>query len=151
MILLEVSTADYLDIVQTSKHLRQFVRANAAAFCNFGILNEFSHEADLIPSSMINGWLVPTHSEIPALERYLLDKKKYTDCARGTRTEEECVGRNLQVKLLQPGPQYLLWLRMGMAISSKGPLDDNGKIKQIYTRNVITFLKTLNCELRVIG
>jgi hypothetical protein len=56
MILLEVPIADFLDIMQTSKHLRQFVRANAAAFYNSEILYEFSHEADQIPSG-IDQWL----------------------------------------------------------------------------------------------
>lgn len=151
LVLQELPVKVYLDVVQACGHLRQFVRTHASGLCNYAILKKFPLEAERIPSTNINGWLVPEHKDILVLERYVLDKKKYVDRARGIILDQESQTRDLQVKLSQPGPQYLLWLESGKAIATNPALDENGKVKNINTLHLVALLKSLNAELMVLG
>jgi len=148
MIVSHVPLESYVDIVQTSSPLRQLVKMNGARLCNAIIGNRFSLEASMIPSARINSWIVPTHPDLDALERYLLDKKKYIDDAMaGTSAEQESSTRDLQIKLSRPGPQYLMWLQRGKIFSRRTPADTEEKVPSLNRREVVEFLKLLNCEL----
>jgi hypothetical protein len=147
IILLELPMASYLDLVQTSKHLRQFIRANAARLCNATILSQFPLEARLISSGKMNGWIIPTLKDFAALEGYVLEKKNYIAIARGTITEEESEARDLCVKLSTPRPQFLLWLQSGRALQ-KVPVNKDGKV-DINTLSVVRFLRRQNHDLTV--
>jgi hypothetical protein len=151
LILRDVPIDSYLDIVQTSKHLRQFVRQHAARLCNAAILERVPLEAARIPSVKVNGWLVPTHADLLVLERYLVDKKQYTDRAKGIIPDHPNQTRDLQIKLSRPGPQYLMWLLSGKVIPPNTPMDEKGKVKAINVLHVVKFLKPLNAELMIVG
>lgn len=62
LILVELPLDSYLDLVQTSKFLREFLKRNAALICNMFILSQFPLEGALISSAKVNGWIVPTHT-----------------------------------------------------------------------------------------
>jgi hypothetical protein len=111
LILAELPLDSYLDLVQTSKFLREFLKINAALICNLCILSQFPLEGAVIPFARVNGWIVPTHTDITILESYVLDKKRYYDRARQIKEENDAYGQDLRLKLTQPGPQFLLWLQ----------------------------------------
>ena len=141
LILVEVPIADCLEVVQKSKVLREFVRTNAARFCNPAIFYHFPPEAVLILSKTINGWIAPSHHELPVLEGYIIDRKEYDDRARGFSTEEEIGARGLDVKLTSPATQYLMWLQASKAMKPKSTPDDNGNVEHFNKRNMVALLK----------
>ncbi|KAN0120350.1 hypothetical protein V8E51_002558 [Hyaloscypha variabilis] len=155
MIFSHVPLDSYLDVVQASKVFREIAKKNAARLCNTVIVSYFPLEFSLIPSGMINGWIVPTHPDLDVLERYVLDKKKYIDDAMaGTSSEQESGTRDLQIKLSHPGPQYLMWLRTGKVIVKGSPVakgGSEGKVVKINGREVVQFLKPLNSKLIATG
>lgn len=146
LILVELPLDSYLDLVQTSKFLREFLQMNAALICNICILSQFPLEGALIPSAKVNGWIVPTHTGITILESYVLDKKRYHDRARQINEEDYAYGQDLRLKLTQPGPQFLLWLQFGTVLA-KVPRNNQGQLV-INGSSTVTFLHWLNEDLR---
>jgi hypothetical protein len=145
LIIVELPLDSYLDFVQTSKFLREFVKTNAAYICNNSILSQFPLEAAIIPSARVNGWIVPTHPDITNLESYVRDKKRYHDRARQINEECDAYGQDLSVKLTKPGPQFLLWLQSGTVLA-KVPKNNRGQLT-INGLSTVGFLRWLNEEL----
>jgi hypothetical protein len=149
LILLELPLDSYLDLVQTSKFLRKFLKTNAAYICNTCVLGHLALEGALIPSAKVNGWIVPTHTDFTILERYVLDKKIYHDRARQIVDEYNAYVQDLRVKLTQPSPQFLLWLQQGnfRAKFSK----NNQEQLVINCFSTVRFLRWLNEDLSGYG
>ncbi len=145
LILVELPLDCYLDLVQSSKNLRDFLKTNAALICNMCILRSFPLERALIPSAKINGWTVPTHTNITILESYVLDKKRYHDHARQVNEENDTYSQDLRLKLTQPGPLFLLWLQLGTVLT-KIPKNNQEQVV-INGLSTVTFLHWLNEEL----
>jgi len=149
LILVEIPLDSYLDLVQTSKFLREFLKTNAAYICNTCVLGHLALGGALIPSAKVNGWIVPTHTDFTILESYVLDKKIYHDRARQIVEEDNAYGQDLRVKITQPGPQFLLWLQQGNfhAKFSK----NNQEQLVINCFSTVRFLRWLNEDLSGYG
>jgi hypothetical protein len=60
-ILADVPISDYLDLVHTSRGLRDIIRAAAPQLCNQAIRSRHAAMAKYLESEMLGGWLVPMH------------------------------------------------------------------------------------------
>ncbi len=104
---------NFLDLVHTSKGLRNFVRAEAANICNEKIRAYFQKDLEFLKVTAVNGWLLPRHPE------YLLLEKRFYDMAC---REASCPRRGLKPTSLrdkwwaenlrgfEPGPMFLFQL-----------------------------------------
>ncbi|KAE9380977.1 hypothetical protein N431DRAFT_292943, partial [Stipitochalara longipes BDJ] len=63
-IVTQVPIKNFLDLVQTSRAFRNFIKANASKICNDVIRSRYQLEAALLQSELKAGWLVPTHDMI---------------------------------------------------------------------------------------
>lgn len=59
-----VPLSSFLDLTHTSRGLRHFIKANAAAICNTAIESRFAYENKPLKPTRISGWLAPTDSAI---------------------------------------------------------------------------------------
>jgi hypothetical protein len=121
-IIADVPSKSFLDIVHTSKFLRQFVKVNAAAICNRAILSRYRLESKLLKAELVSGWLVPTHQDIKAQEeaynREALERNKEYESQTfkyfsllGDRRSETA---DNFIAVSCPGPLFLLFLQDGV-------------------------------------
>ena len=110
-VMMHLSERDLLNLKLSSPHLRALISANASAICNNLIMTHYAHEAAIIGSTMLNGWLVPTHPAVRREEKQLV---KYA--ARSARSRAHAAPPRpllrpyVRTKLSEPGPQYLRFL-----------------------------------------
>ncbi|KAE9380921.1 hypothetical protein N431DRAFT_459833 [Stipitochalara longipes BDJ] len=74
-ILAEVPLSSFLNLMQTSRGLRGFLKANAARICNTAIRARFLIHAKLFKLVLKDGWLVTTHPEIPSCNRVMSERE----------------------------------------------------------------------------
>ena len=68
-IICKIPSKYFLDLVQTSRFLRNFVKLNASKICNEVIRTLFLLEDTLLRSELEAGWLVPTHDIVTKAEQ----------------------------------------------------------------------------------
>ncbi|KAE9380962.1 hypothetical protein N431DRAFT_498710 [Stipitochalara longipes BDJ] len=115
-ILSNVLLESYVDVVQMLRPLRWLVKMNGARLCNCMIGKPVALKAFLILSGRINGWFILKHQDLNILERYVLDKKNQTF--------------------------NLMWFWTGKVILQATPVNKEGKVLYINSREVV-----LNCKL----
>ncbi|PMD30951.1 hypothetical protein L207DRAFT_611640 [Hyaloscypha variabilis F] len=103
----------FLDLVHTSKHLRNFMKLNANLICNEAIRSRFHLQSALLHSETASGWLVPTHQKL------IDDEKRYKGNIRTINNHWALFGEPLfdstpGIKVTAPGPQYLHFLEQGV-------------------------------------
>lgn len=109
-----VPSKHYLDLVHTTKALRNFIKLNASSICNEAIRSRFPVEAKVLQSEPEAGWLVPTHEKVAEEEECFRQK---LNAIRPSNNEQEfsLLGKlptesTLSIKITSPGPQYLHFL-----------------------------------------
>jgi hypothetical protein len=116
-IITQLPSKYFLDLVQTCRMLRNFIKINASRICNEKIRSEFEFEAKILQSELHSGWLVPTSPKVKEKEaeynKYWVRGKSwvYPDIPRcfnllGEVKEESTIG----LSLTTPGPQFLHFL-----------------------------------------
>lgn len=109
-----VPSKHYLDLVHTTKALRNFIKLNASSICNQAIRSRFPVEAKVLQSELEAGWLVPTHEKVAEEEEYF---RQNLNIFRPSNNEQRfsLLGKlptetTVSIKLTSPGPQYLHFL-----------------------------------------
>ena len=127
-IITQLPSKYFLDLVQTCRMLRNFIKINASRICNEKIRSQFDFEAKLLQSELQSGWLVPTSSKVKEEEagynKYRARGKSwvYPDIPRcfnllGEVKEESTIG----LSLTTPGPQFLHFLEQDLLDIRSGP------------------------------
>jgi hypothetical protein len=109
-----VPSKHYLDLVHTTKALRNFIKLNASSICNEAIWTRFPVEAKVLQSEPEAGWLVPTHEKVAEEEERVRQglhlitpyKNEQGFSLLGKLPTETTVS----IKITSPGPQYLHFL-----------------------------------------
>jgi hypothetical protein len=123
-IITQLPSKYFLDLVQTCRMLRNFIKINASRICKERIRSEFEFEAKLLQVELHSGWLVPTSPKVKEEEAeynkyYARDKslrvRVSSDMPRhfhllGEVKEESAVG----LSLTSPGPQFLHFLEQDL-------------------------------------
>ncbi|PMD15778.1 hypothetical protein NA56DRAFT_325910 [Hyaloscypha hepaticicola] len=111
----------FLDLVQTCRMLRNFIKINASRICNEKIRSEFEFEAKLLQTELHSGWLVPTSPKVKEDETdftYFIIPKSLLRSSNQFRNfhllgevkEEPTIGLSLST----PSPQFLHFLEQGL-------------------------------------
>ena len=128
-ILSNVPMSSFLDLSQTHSQLRWFMHNCAATICNLAIIERFPVEAKFLEASEIGGWLTPGDGFINNIKP-----------RKGTRW----VVPGLQLRLCDPGPQFLYFLeKRVLRFSSPG-------IMKMGMRTLPNFMDSLNEESPVV-
>jgi hypothetical protein len=115
MIISEVPLSSFLDLVHTSKGLREFIKANARKICNLAIESRFPLQAKYLRPAKVSGWITPTHWAILEWEERAVEE------SRGRidyRRVEDWKSWDYKIKLGEPGPQYLALLESDVILMS---------------------------------
>lgn len=127
----------YLDLVHTSKALRNFIKINASRICNEAIRTRFEFEAKILNSELEAGWLVPRSALLREMEgKYLMglgeayfqEFEQLREFHRGRKGAhwsllspiQNTYSGDFAITLSSPGPQYLYLLEMGLLIIGVG-------------------------------
>ncbi|KAH8792352.1 hypothetical protein F5882DRAFT_399943 [Hyaloscypha sp. PMI_1271] len=109
----------------TSSFLRYFLTTHASTICNDAINSYFPKQAKILETEKTLGWLVPTHEELRRREDFFsdclgTDLRDLRLCEHNPIRKVRCAPfesltdfRDFQVKLSDPGPQYLFFLQKG--------------------------------------
>jgi hypothetical protein len=128
-IVTQVPSEYLLDLVQTCRMLRNFIKINASRICNEKIRSQFEFEAKLLQSEMHSGWLVPTNSKVKeeetAFSKFLIrgsplersSKRSRYFHLLGEAKEVSTIG----LSLTSPGPQFLHFLEQVLLHIRLGP------------------------------
>jgi hypothetical protein len=126
-IISQVPTKGFLDLVQTCRTLRNFVKINASRICNEAILTRFPLKSKLLQSTKVSEWLVPAHMlltmgearfrwcELQNHPLMLNAQKKKHFSLLGQLTRD----LTIPLQITSPGPQYLHFLESGILLVSK--------------------------------
>lgn len=115
-VLAHLSEPDFLALKLSSAHLHTVITDNAPTICNTLILTRYAHEASIIGTAYLDGWLVPTHPSIYREENQLARYHSRNSSRAGSRDstpppESSFSDLNpVRTKLSEPGPQYLRYL-----------------------------------------
>jgi hypothetical protein len=116
----EVPISSFLDLTQTSRGLRTFIKAHAARLCNLAIQTRYAQEAKRLKLTNDGTWLVVAHAGLRRVEdgyeagRSYATREKlpYTVDSSGQQSERPHF--KLQLKLSRPGPMLLFFLEEGL-------------------------------------
>lgn len=115
----------FFAVSHTSSFLRYFLKTHASMICNDAINSYFSNQAQLLATEKRSGWLVPTHEELLRREDFFSDclgaDLRDLHLCEHNPTRKICCApfesltdfRDFQVKITDPGPQYLFFLQKG--------------------------------------
>ena len=128
-IITQLPSKYFLDLVQTCRMLRNFIKINASRICNEKIRSEFEFEAKVLQTELHSGWLVPTYPKLKAGESQSnrcfmrreslwrsLNKSRHFDLL-GEVKEVSTIGLSLST----PGPQFLHFLEQDLLDIRLGP------------------------------
>ena len=115
----------FYHLSHTSSFLRHFIQTHASLLCNDAIKAYFPVQAKIMETEKISGWLVPTYEELRKREELFSDCMGYDLrdlrlCQHNPTKTVPCEPfdsltdfRRFQVKITNPGPQYLMFLQRG--------------------------------------
>jgi len=136
-IIAQLPSKCYLDLVHTSKTLRNFVKINASRICNEAIRTRFPLEAAVLKSKLSSGWLVLGHEAFREREdAYCKDfaSRNSTDHHRYRDGEMNCSLLGVlqptttsSIKLGAAGPQFLYFLEQDLILIGVGPFEQLGR------------------------
>jgi len=118
----------YLDLVHTSKTLRNLVKINASGICNEAIRTRFPLDAAILKSELESGWVVPRcemlkdretrygiHYATPNSDLSNHSKNYYSLLCQVKPTTVP------HIRISSPGPQYLHFLEQNLLVVGTGP------------------------------
>jgi hypothetical protein len=138
-IITQLPSKYFLDLVQTCRMLRNFIKINASRICNEKIRAQFEFEAKLLQSQLQSGWLVPTSPKVKeeeaAYNKYSVRVKSLgvsSDMHRyfhllGEVKEESPIG----LSLATPGPQFLHFLEQGLLHIDSEPDEELSAVLEV--------------------
>jgi hypothetical protein len=103
----------FLDLVHTSKGLRDFIRAEAANICNEKVRAYFQKDLEFLKVTTVDGWLLPRHPEYILIEKQFYDMPcQKASCPRlglkPTSLKDKWWAESLRGS--EPGPMFLFQL-----------------------------------------
>ncbi|KAE9380980.1 hypothetical protein N431DRAFT_449711 [Stipitochalara longipes BDJ] len=111
-IIAQLPSKYYLDLVHTSKALRNFIKINASRICNEAIRSRFALEAAILKSELKSGCYrdVYHHRKTNLRSLHKMDYSLLGPLQPAT----------VAIKLSSPGPQYLHFLEQGILLIGIG-------------------------------
>lgn len=115
----------FFDLSHTSSFLRYFIQTHASLLCNNAIEAYYPRQAQILETEKRGGWLVPTYEELRHREEFFSDclgfgLRDLRLCEHNPINMVPCEPfdsledfRDFQVKISNPGPQYLFFLQRG--------------------------------------
>lgn len=115
----------FFDLSHTSSFLRYFLKIHASLICNDAIGSYFPEQAKILETKKRLGWLVPTNEELQRREEFFsdclgIDLRDRRLCEHNPSKKVHCTPfedltdfRDFQIKISDPGPQYLFFLQKG--------------------------------------
>ncbi|KAN0120356.1 hypothetical protein V8E51_002564 [Hyaloscypha variabilis] len=153
-IIAQLPSKCYLDLVHTSKTLRNFVKINASRICNEAIRTRFPLEAAVLKSKLSSGWLVLGHEAFREREdAYCKDfaSRNSTDHHRYRDGEMTCSLLGVlqptttsSIKLGAAGPQFLYFLEQDLILIGVGPFEQLGLDAIRFGNSLFSFMEKVN-------
>lgn len=115
----------FFELSHTSSFLRYFIRTHGSLLCNDTIQAYYPTQAKIMETEKKSGWLVPTHEELRRREDFFSDcmgdsLRDLRLCQHNPTKTVPCEPfhsltdfRDFQVKVTDPGPQFLFFLQRG--------------------------------------